>query len=219
MENKRSRKNKATSRRKGTHRQVLGPARNSFSNERKEHPPQINGYEITHQKRLRFTVTASVNAQVVTYQNLLDLVLVATTAIAGFDLFDIVQVNQVEVWSAAALGTPTSVSVSFVTVTGDRSVHTDTSLGVKPAYVRAMPSERSLASFWQVSAAGNAFVIQAPAGSVVDVTLSFRTASATPTAAQNALVGANPGEIYFRGLDGLAAAATNFPSIPGVPVI
>jgi hypothetical protein len=187
--------------------------------ERMEHPPQINGYEITHEKRLRFTVTAAVAAQVITYQNLLDLVLVATTAVAGFDLFDLVKVKAVEVWSAAALGTPTSCSVSFVTATVDRSVHTDTSLGVKPAHVSAVPNSQSLASFWQASAAGNAFVIQAPAGSIVDCTLCFRTASATPTAAQNALVAATPGEVYFRGLDGLAAAGTNFPSIPGVPNI
>jgi hypothetical protein len=181
-----------------------------------EHPPQINGYEITHDKRLRFTVTAAAAATVITFQNLLDTVLLATTAVAGFDLFDVVRLNHVEVWGQAALGQSSTVGVTFVTVTGDRSVHTDTSLGVKPAYVKAVPSEKSLASFWQVSAAGNCFAVQCGAGSVIDVSLSFKTASATPTAAQNALVGATVGEIYFRGLDGLASAGTNMPPILGV---
>jgi hypothetical protein len=168
---------------------------------------------------LRFTVTAATAGQVITFQNLLDLVLMATTAVAGFDLFDVVKLVQVEVWGQAALGTPNSASITFVTATGDRSVHTDTSLGVKPSYVKAVPSESSLASFWQVSAGGACFVVQCPAGSVVDVSLRFKTASATPTAAQNALVGATAGELYFRGLDGLALAGTNFPPILGVSSI
>jgi hypothetical protein len=184
-----------------------------------EHPPQINGYEVTHSSRMRFTVTAAAN-QLITYQNLLDAILIATTAIAGFDLYDIVRVNYVEVWSQAALGTPSTVSVTYVTATGDRSVHTDTSLGVKPARVLAVPSKMSLASFYQLSAAGGCFSVTCPAGSVIDVDLTYKTAQVTPVAAQNALVGATVGEMYFRGLDGLAAAGTNFPVAPGgVPVI
>jgi hypothetical protein len=187
--------------------------------ERMEHPPQIDGYEVTHSKRMRFLVTAAATTTF-TFQNLLDTVLLATTAVAGFDLFDIVKINFIEVWSQAALGTPTTISITFVTNTGDRSVQTDTSLGVKPAFVHAKPSKKSLASFFQLSGGGAAFVISAPAGSVIDVDLSFKTAQATPVAAQNALVGATVGEMYFRGLDGLAAAGTNYPVAPGgVPVI
>jgi len=183
-----------------------------------EHPPQINGYEIDHQKRLRFTATAAAGLTI-TYQNLLDLVLVATTATVGFDLFDLVKVKQVEIWSQAALGTPSSISVVFTTSTGDKSIHTDTSLGVKPAYVKARPSEKSLASFWQASAAGNCFTLVCPAGSIIDVTLHLKVASIAAVAAQNALVAATAGDIYYRGLDGLAAATSNFVPPPGLLVI
>jgi len=187
--------------------------------ERMEHPPQINGYEITHSKRLRFTATAA-SSTAITFADLLDTILVATTAVAGFDLFDIVRIVQVEVWGQAALGTPSSVSVVFTTATGDRSIHTDTSLGVKPAHVSARPSDKSLASFWQVFGAGAAFQLQCPAGSVIDVSLEYRTAETfAPQAAQNALVTATAGDVYYRGLDGLAIAGTNFPPILGVNII
>jgi len=186
--------------------------------ERMEHPPQINGYNISHKIRLRFTVTAAA-ATNISYANILDSILVATSAVAGFDLFDIVKIRSVEVWSAAALGTPSTVTVIFITTTGDRSIHTDTSLGVKPAYVKAVPSKLSLAAFWNATAAGGVFSILCPAGSIVDCSFSFRTTNAVAVAAANALVGATIGELYYRGLDGLAIAGTNFPPINGVATI
>lgn len=184
-----------------------------------EHPPQIDGYQIVTTKRLRFTATAATNVIQITFQNLLDTMLVATTAVAGFDLFDLVRIKSVEVWGIAALGTPSSLRVSFNTATGDQILHSDTSLGFKPAFIRAKPDSKSLASFFQLSGAGNAFALSVPAGAVVDVTLQFKTTSTAPTAAQNALVGAVTGEFYFRGLDGLASAGTNFPPPTGVSVI
>lgn len=188
--------------------------------ERMEHPPQIDGYEVTHSKRLRFTVTMAAAATGFTYENLLDTILVATAATVGYDLFDIVRVRSVEVWSQAALGTPSTVTVVYTTATGDRSIHTDTSLGVKPAYVLAVPDKSSLASFWSQSAGGNpVFTVTCPAGSIVDVLLDLRTTGTAPVPAANALVGATVGEVYYRGLDGLAIAGSNFPPVNGVPTI
>jgi len=187
--------------------------------ERMDHPRQIDAYEVAQMRLLRFTVTAATGNFVITYQNLLDSILIATTAIQGFNLFDLVRIVKVEVWSQAAIGTPTTVGVTFVTTTGDRAIHTDTSLGVKPAHVLAHPSPLSLASFFQLSGGGNAFIIQAPGGSIVDVSVELRTINSLPIVAQNALVGATVGDIYYRGLDGLASAGTNFPPILGVNTI
>jgi len=186
--------------------------------ERMDHPPQVNGYNITHSVRLRFTVIAAA-ATNISYANILDSILVATTAVVGFDLFDIVRIRSLEIWGQAALGTPSTITVIYITTTGDRSIHTDTSLGVKPAYVKAVPSSESLASFWNASAAGGVFSILCPAGSIVDCSFDFRTTNAVAQAAANALVGATAGELYYRGLDGLATATTNFPPIAGVATI
>jgi len=181
-----------------------------------DHPPQIDSYQVIHSTCLRFTVTAAVVNKIITFGNMLDAMLVATTAIAGFQLFDLVKVKKIRLWGLAALGTPSTVEIQYNTATGDNVIHTDTSLGIKPAFVHARPSLKSLASFWQLNTGGNCFQVSAPAGSVIDVHLSFKTSSQNPTAVANALVAANPGEFYFRGLDGLATAATNFPPPSGV---
>jgi hypothetical protein len=183
-----------------------------------EHPPQIDRYEVTHKCRMRFTVLATTAGTNITFQNMLDMILIATSAVAGVDLFDLVRIRSVECWGQAALGTPNTISINFNSTTGDQSLHTDTSLGVKPAHVLAIPSNKSLASFWQPSAGGNAFRIACVAGSVLDISLSFKTSSNAPTAPSSALVGATTGELYFRGADGLATATTNFPPITGVQV-
>lgn len=178
------------------------------------HPPQLNGIELRHSVTLRFRATAAFLAQI-TFQNLLDTLLVATTAIAGSDLFQTVRVRRVRIWGIPAVGGSASVSVEFSGVTagavGDQAIHTDTSMGIQPAHVDARPNARSLAANNQLSSAAIAFLISGPAGSVVDVELSFRSQFAVANAAaQNALVGAAAGTQYVRGLDGIATAGSNF---------
>jgi len=178
------------------------------------HPPQLNGIELRHSKTYRFRVTAAaINS--ITFQNLLDTVLVATTAVAGTDLFQAVRVRRVRVWAVPALGTSASVSVEFSGVTtgvvGDQAIHTDTSMGIQPAHVDAVPNSTSLARDFQLSSSAIAFLITCPAGSVVDVELDYRSQYLfANAAAQNALVAATAGVQYLRGLDGLATATSNF---------
>jgi len=175
------------------------------------HPPQIPDFTVRHGTRLRFVANAAVG-QVVTYQNLLDLFLVATTAVAGFDLFATVKIRAVEVWADAVVGNAATVSVSFDGGTagsvGDQRWHTDTSMGIQPAHVKARPSAKALCSNYQLSSNAAAFYLACPTGAVVDVELSYVQILGSAVAAQNALVGATPGAFYTRGLDGLAVATT-----------
>lgn len=179
------------------------------------HPPQINGIEVRHAATLRYVTNAAV-AQAITFQNLLDTILVAVTAVLGYDLFQTVKIRRVRVWAVPVIGAATAVSVEFSGVTagiaGDQAIKTDTSMGIQPAHVDTRPNSKALASDYQVNSAAVAFFITCPSGSVVDVELSFRGAYAAgpPTAAQNALVGATVGAEYLRGLDGLASATTKF---------
>lgn len=180
------------------------------------HPPQINGLQVVHSTTLRFRVTAAVLDQIITFTNLLDTMLVATTAVAGTDLFQAVRVRRVRLWGMPAVGGAASVYLEYSGTTaglvGDQNVHTDTSMGVQPAHVDARPGRSSLASEWQINSMNTAFLLSCPAGSVVDVEASFRSqwAPGTNTAAQAALVGATAGRQYLRGLDGLATATSNF---------
>jgi hypothetical protein len=217
-----SRPNKNNKGKKGNKASSRGRQSVPMSIERAEHPPQIDGYQITHKTRLRFTVTAAVTNQLFTVTQVGQTMCVATTAIAGFCLFDVFRIKRVQIWGIAAQGTPTTVQVQFSPISqlGDANIHTDTSLGVKPAYISAAPSRFSLASLFQnVASANDLFSVTAPAGSIIDLSLSYRTSSNAPVALTNALVGANPGEFYFRGLDSLATAGTNFPPPNGVQVI
>jgi len=183
------------------------------------HPMPLSKYQMTHSVNLRFTANTAV-AQSITFQNLLDTVLVATTAVAGANLFYMVRVRKVEVWAILAIGTATSCSVIFDGTTagliGDRDIHVDTSMGVEPAHVVARPTARTLAGNFQINSAASAFRIDCPGGSVIDVHLSFVGNFGAVAAAANALVAANAGATYLRGLDGLAIATSKM--LPAVPV-
>lgn len=177
-------------------------------------PPPINGYEVRHSKILRFTASSAID-QNVTFQNLLDLILFTTTATAPFDVFYMVRLRRVKIWTLPAIGNSVTATVIFDGVTagsqGDRQIHTDASMGIEPAYVNAAPLARTLASMFQTSSTANAFFIQCPAGSIVDIQLDFHSDTlGTSVAAQNASAGALVGIFAFRGLDGLATATSKF---------
>jgi hypothetical protein len=179
------------------------------------HPPPIPSYGISRDVRLRFQSTGSF-AGSITFQNLLDTVLVASSASTGIDLFQQVRINSVEVWAIAAIGTGVTVQVGYLGqtagVAGDMKLHTDTSMGVQPAHLRAHPDRLSQAAQFQPSVAAVAFFLDIPSNSVIDVSLSFRNPiTGEATAAQNVLVAATPGAIYYRGLDGKTTALTGLP--------
>lgn len=186
-------------------------------------PPQLNGYEVKQSKTLRFTTNAAY-ASSITYQNLLDTILMTTTAIAPFDLFYAVRINRLRCWALPTIGQSTSVTCTFdgfgAGFVGDREVHTDASMGIEPAYLSCSPSKQSLASKFQVSSSQAAFFLDVPAQCVVDVDLTFRSDTVgVVVAAQNASVGATVGLVAFRGLDGLALATSKFTVPNGINTI
>lgn len=201
------------SRKRGRKASGAGPGKRFKGNGGISHPQQINGQQLRFSTTLRFTATAAANATI-TYQNLLDTILVATTATAGSDVFQVVKIRAVEVWGMPAIGAAGTVAVEYAGAVagsqGDQMIHVDTSMGVQPAHVLARPSRFSLASTYQPSTVAAAFVTRVIAGSVVDVHCTFRGQFTTNVAAQNALVAATAGAFYLRGLDGLATATTNF---------
>jgi len=178
------------------------------------HPPQLPSYGITRDVRMRFAANA-LSTLTVTFQNLLDLILVANSTTTAFDLFESVRVNSVELWSIAALGTQATAILVYdgtvVGAAGDQKTHTDTSMGVEPAHVKARPAKMTQAALYQMSTSNTAFYLAAPAGAIVDVSLSLRNPLlGNSVAVQNALVGATVGAVYVRGLDGVAVATSKF---------
>jgi hypothetical protein len=181
------------------------------------HPPQLPSYGITRDVRLRYQSLASQSVSI-TFQNLLDSILVAATTILGYDLFDAVRVNSIEVWAIAAVGTPATVTVVFsgetVGQAGDQKAHTDTSMGIEPAHVKARPDPLTQAGQFQASAANTAFLLEVPVNAIIDLSLTLRQpVLGQANACQNALVGAAPGTVYYRGMDGKNVATTTFPVV------
>ncbi len=162
---------------------------------------------------MRFVTNAAFSGDI-SFRNLLDTFLVATTTTSAVQVFQTVKIRRVRVWANAIVGSTVSASVEFSGVTagisGDQQITTDTSMGVRPAYIDAKPSRRCLASDYQLSSTAVAMNLNLPIGAVVDVELSFRASFTNNTAAENALVGATLGKFYLRGLDGLAAATSKF---------
>lgn len=190
------------------------------------HPPPINP-QVTHHQRMRFTVSAQAQpvGGKITFQNLLDTIIIGNGAgVAGNDLFDQVKVNFVEMWAAPAQGTAGAISLQFAGATagsfGDGRVYADSSMGVEPAHIKAAPAKLSQSAQWQPSSSNVAFQVGAtggavngnlPVGTVVDVDCTFRTVATLPiVASQNTIVIGTAGEMYYRGLDGVAIAATAF---------
>jgi len=177
------------------------------------HPPQIPQLNIAHSVRMRFIAGSAANSNI-TFQNLLDVFLVASGATAVWDVFNAVRIRAVEVWAVPVIGNATTTEVQFLGNVagqyGKPQVFTDTSMGVQPAHVRAVPNRQSSLALWQQSSADVAFNIQCPAGSVIDLELSYIGRFGVPFAAQNASAATSAGAFYVRGFDGLAVATTKF---------
>lgn len=187
------------------------------------HPPPINP-QIKHSQRLRYVVTTSAAlAFQVTFANVLDGIIVATTTTSAKQLFDQVKIRAVEVWAAGTTlssnATPATVSVTFngdqVGASGSARVFSDTSVSIEPAHIRATPDKMSQAAQWQANGAGNVFTVTAPLGAIIDVDVSFRNDDSAPSNSA-AVVAAVAGEVYYRGLDSVAIAATQF--VPQAPL-
>lgn len=146
----------------------------------------------------------------------MDAILVAATTIAGYDMFDVCKVKFVEMWQERIQSnTPLTISVTFPgqsgAVAGNGKVVSDTAMGIEPAHVFAKPVRAAGASLWQGSNSLTAFALVVNVGTVVDVGISYKSAAdVAPLAAQSALVSAAPGQLYFRGLDGLPIATTKY---------
>jgi hypothetical protein len=177
-------------------------------------PLAIPNIAIEHVVKIRYACTAQTSLAI-SYRNLLDSILVATTATAGAQLFDLVKIRKIEAWSYVPTGVST-LTIQFVGRTdgliGDDKSHTDTSMGIEPAYLSVKPSARSQASMFQQSNTAVAFNIYCAQATIVDLSLTFRTAmeGVSATSAQQALVGAAAGLVYYRGFDGIATATTKF---------
>jgi len=194
------------------------------------YPPPMQNAQLSHSAILRFYNTGAGTILTVTQQNLLDAILVANTGILGQQLFDLCKIRKIKMWVPAISGANPLQQASLRfggaigsnnSGLGDGSTHICDSLSPNsPGRIVARPKPTSPAGSWFGTGAGSLFAIVGPAGTIIDIHLSFKNIAGTlGTSVQNALVGANIGAVYFRGLDGLGVSTTNWPPPVGVAVI
>jgi hypothetical protein len=177
-------------------------------------PLQLANAGMVHNHIMRYVTTGTV-ALSISYHNLLDAILTAATATVGYQLFDLVKIAKIEMWAYNPSGV-TTLSLAFVGralgVVGDDQAHSASSMGIEPAYLSAKPSAKCMASQFQPDTTNTAFNIYCPIATIVDIHLVYKSAleGYAPMAVTNALVAAQPGLIYYRGIDGAATAATKF---------
>jgi len=151
------------------------------------------------------------------------MVMSGTTGMAAtlYDLYFSVKVKFVEIWCASSTNivgggqTPLTVSVTFASTSagfvGSQRMFQDTSIGgTEPAHVKGAPGADSLASKFQTSSAGEAFYLICPAGSVIDVMVTFVAPALGEVVPAQNTGSAVAGQQYWRGLDGLAINTTAF---------
>ncbi len=164
--------------------------------------------------KLRFTcVTATTST--ITWANLLDTVIVATTTTQAADVFYSARLKAVRVWTPPLVGSAGyQATVAFDSPSqGDQRVFVVSS-GNAGGYCECKPSKASAnGKFWEDSSSVGAFTVNSmPVGTLVEVDIVFRSRFGTGSAviAAQAGSGMTVGTIYLRGLDGLAAASTKF---------
>jgi len=184
------------------------------------HPPPLQS-TITIRRTQRFQATSDlgVNGQAITFQNIGDTLLFASTASIGWQLAHSLIVRRVRVWGAMSSSLqPVTVSLEYalqstVGVNSDSLRFADTSIGATyPAFIDTKPPRNSGAGMWRYSSEqATAFTIYCPVGSLVDVQYEFKlhddagAQSVNTTLAGAGIVGA----LLSRGLDGNTIAATN----------
>ena len=169
---------------------------------------------------LRF-VCGTATTSTVTWANLLDTVIMATTSTQAADVFYSMRLHSVEIWLPPAVQ---GVAVNSQTVLafdsptqGDQRVWIVSS-GPTGGYQKCVPSKRSLNGLtWQDSSSVGGFTLNnCPVGALFQINATFRSrmGPGSATIAAQAGSGMTPGVIYLRGFDGLALASTKFPPEP-----
>jgi hypothetical protein len=188
-----------------------------------KHPPQIQ-MTFSGSKTLRFTSTVAAKT-VFTVTNVLDTLIVATSATTGSDLMESIRIKSIEMWAVdvnSSYAAPTTLTAEFVgnAAFGDTPtrIYSDTAVGPnEPAHLKCYPPANSSAGFWHSGYASDTlFVLNVVKGTIIDVTFDYVLSSdGYNSGPANPLIGATAGIIYSRGLDGIASASTKYPMAVG----
>jgi len=173
-------------------------------------PPTFDA-SIAFSHRFRFESSAALARVPVTDKDLLDLLVMATSATLAYELCSAVRLRSVKIWGPMASSlTPVTAAIEYNSINSvgaPSDVRSNTSMGaMKAAALSYSPPAQSLASFWQngrdTASPVTLFYLTGPANAVVDIGLDLRIQNGQEqTSAGGAVAGATTGAVYCRALD------------------
>jgi hypothetical protein len=175
-----------------------------------EPPPFRPTMSLSH--KFRFTNGANAGTYAISRKNVLNLLLTATSAVTTVRTFSAARLKYVEVWSnPTALGTaPPAVAIEWFGENSPSTVISDTSMGVRPAHVRAKPPPNSSNKWWSMSGFSETdtlFELSLSANCVIDVVMDVRLVEMESPVAGDIPAGAGLGQVYGDYLDGIASGS------------
>lgn len=203
--NKRSQRPRGA-RRGGNQRKGQGAGRGNRAS-----PPEfVSTLSLGH--RFRFVAVSAFSRLSITRAMLLNLYTMATTTTNQFRLISGIKLNRISMWGQpAALGsTATPLLVEWLGQYSPSTIHSDTPIGVRPAYVRTRPPIDAAERWWTLSGNNETETLarlSGSAGTVIDVEVSIRLSDDESAAAGENGTGAASavGTVYWNYLDGFAS--------------
>jgi len=148
----------------------------------------------------------------ITRAMLLNLVTVATTTSAQYRLIAAIKLNRIQMWCQppALDGIPHSISCEWRGANAPSTLHSDSTMGIRPAYLSTRPPPNSSAGWWTSTSSTESEVLCAlsgSGGSIVDVDCSVRLIDneAADAGEDGTGAGAVAGTVYWNYLDGFAS--------------
>jgi hypothetical protein len=191
----------------GKRKLVSYPSQNSQA---LQPPPFLPTVKTEH--KFRFTSGSMTGSNVmITRKQILNLLLMATSATTTVRLFQAVRLKRVRMWSnPTALGQPPDAcQLEWLGENSPSTVISDSSMGVRPAHVNSLPPPSASNRWWSISGQLESdvlFALTFPANTIVDVTVSARLVEQESPTAGDIPAGASLGQLYGDYLDGITSS-------------
>lgn len=173
--------------------------------------------------KFRFT-SSSAAGSAVTRGMLLNLVSMATTTTNQNRLFTAVRLRRIQIWGQPpALGSATQTAiVEWLGNQAPSTIHSDSSIGIRPARIDTTPPADGSERWWSISGANESETLanlSVPVGGIIDVTLEMRLADDEGAVAAENGTGASAtiGKLYYNYLDSFASK--HYAPVGGITIL
>jgi len=144
---------------------------------------------------------------------LLNLYTMATTTSLQSRIITAIKLKRVRMWGEpnALAGAPSSIVLEWVGTQAPSTLHSDTAIGIRPAFIQAKPPSDGSERWWSISGNNETEILMKLSsigtGVVVDVQAEIRFADDEAAVAGEAgtPVSSSLGKVYYNYLDGFAS--------------